>query len=28
LLKRLIAQMGRPAASLKDAGSALQKAAD
>jgi hypothetical protein len=28
LLKRLIAQMGRPAAYLKDAGSELQKAAD
>jgi hypothetical protein len=28
LLKRLIAQMGRPAAYLKDAGSDLQKAAD
>jgi hypothetical protein len=28
VLKRLIAQMGRPAASLKDGGSELQKAAD
>src|SRR5712691_2374012 len=28
MLKRLIAQMGRPAASLKDGGSELQKAAD